>query len=350
MAVLGLVACSVALVVSETASAQNRGRGGFRGVGVGVGVGGGFGGYRGGYGGGFGGGFGGYGRAYPGMGYGGGFGNGGYGRAYPGVGLGLGGGYFGSNYSQSNTSSGYTTNGYSWSPSHSTGYSSTPAVMMSSTGNIVTGGCGSCDPCNSNAPMSAMAMPSDPNTRSSSYTPNSEQGLRVVEVTPQGPAATAGIQSGATIESVDGKKVWSFDQLQRAVQETNRKGGTLSVILVDAQGQRHTRTVAVRDNMIGVSVVEANGGQPSTNGVTPNNDLNQPGNTIPQNQPIRNTPEAITPGTTNPDRTTPGSSIPNRTPGVITPDRNTPSTTTPNRTTPDTVPSNRPLDSTRPRD
>ena len=80
-----------------------------------------------------------------------------------------------------------------------------------------------------------------------------ETGMRVVEVE-SGPARTAGVQQGAVIVNVDGRRVRTFDDLRTAL-----RGGqnTAKVTFVDANGQRMTRDVAVKDTMIGVSVVQA---------------------------------------------------------------------------------------------
>jgi membrane-associated protease RseP (regulator of RpoE activity) len=300
-----MVACTLVLLMSETASAQYR-RG--RAVRAGVGVG--------------------YGPAY---GYGGAYGYRGYGYS----------GYGYPSYADYSYASpmyaggmGYTGSSYYTYPAQAT-YGVTQAGY--SAAGAPAAGC--CDPCGSGV----AAAPGT--TSTSGYMPaGSETGLRVVEVNQQSPAQTAGIVTGSVIESVDGQKVRTFDQLQTAFR--NGKDKNVKVTLIDPNGQRRTHDVAVKDSKIGVSVVETpvNFQQP-----------NRPDGTLPQPLPDRITPDSSRPDTTRPDSTRPdtirpgttqpGTTIPSTTPPSSTiPGSTQPGTTIPDRTTP------KPVDPLRPRD
>jgi len=354
---LALIAGTVVALTSDTASAQFR-RGGGGGVGISIGSGGLYGGS--GYGGsGYGWGGNNYGLGNSGYGWGGnnygwgGYGNRGYGYS------GWNSPYYSSGYSGSYGSGSYYAPQYGYSNNYMTG----SPTMYSSAG-YASAGNGCCDPCSGGMGSAPMMAHSSGNwnggvVQASGYqSANSNMGLRIVEVTQQSPAQTAGLTQGAIIESVNGQRVHSFSELQTALRSNNNSSssatnenstnnstnnnsannnstnasGTVKITIVDQNGQRVTRDVAVRDNMIGVSVVETPvsfSSDSNNNGSVPQQ---LPNNTTPgtsQDRSFQNgtNPNGTSGSTTNPSRSTPNSTSPSRTtPDSTSPDRSNPST------------------------
>jgi len=334
---LVLAAATVVALTADTASAQRGRRGGF-----GVSVGNGYGGYGSGYG------YGGYGSGW---GYGSGYGNGwGYGSGY-------GNGYSGWNspYYSSGAYNNYSGSGYYTSPqySYSSGYSSpmyygnTGYATAGYSGSAYAGSSGCCDPCSGGGTSMAQGGYTQGGYNNggfvqAGYSPNSQMGLRIVSVE-AGPAQTAGIQQGSVVVAVDDRNVSSFQDLQTAI----RNGGsgnnnTLKMTIIDPSGQRVTRNVAVKDNRIGVSVVEMPVSIPNTNnnqdGINDTNNnngtnnRNQNNSTIPGQLPNNTNPNATPPSPTSPDRVNPNRTNPSS--GTTTPSTTTPGSTTPGTTSP----------------
>jgi len=329
---LGLVLATATVVAltADTASAQ---RGGRRG-GFGVSVGNGYGGYGSGYGNGWG---------YGGSGW-------GYGNGYSG---------FNSPYYSSGVYNNFSGSGYYTSPqySYSNGYSSPMSYGSTgyassgygNTGYASAGGCGSCDPCSgggaymSQGGSSTQGGYSNGGFVQAGYSPNSQMGLRIVAVE-DGPAQTAGIQQGSVVVAVDGHNVSSFQDLQTAIRNggsgsgNNGNNNNLKMTLIDPSGQRVTRNVAVKDNRIGVSVVEVPVSIPNVNNQDGANDNNSGTNnrnqnlnnsTVPGRLPGNSTNPSTTPGSTTPDRGNPNRTNPSS--SSTTPGSSSGSTTSPTR-------------------
>lgn len=262
-----LLACTTVLLLADSASAQRFRRGARVGVGVGV-----------------------YGPAAYGYGY----DSYRYGPGYA----------YGSPVVYSSPTVGYTGTSYYSYPTSAYSY---PATTYAASG--------CCDPC-----ATSYAMAPQGTTHSAGYMPaSSEQGLRIVEVH-QGPAQSAGIVAGSVIDSFDGQKVRSMDQLQTALKN-GQSGQAAKITIIDPNGQRQTRNLNLKDNKLGVSVVETSVFIPNENG---SSQPNRQDGTIPQPQPNR--PDTIP--QPQPSRTDP---IPDRTPRPNASELPKPSTTIPAR-------------------